>query len=148
MFSNSSGIWAGVLGQFAKRRNVREELHAQRYHHTNSVHQVIVHVSTCRLCHVLFYVLQDWLLGHSQCGWSCQVLEEARAGGGVCKTLQGPSWCACRAFTDCLGSNGISCTGRITAAAVTNDGLLLCTAAEDKALKVFDVLNFGWLPDA
>lgn len=33
--------------------------------------------------------------------------------------------------------------GRITAVAVTRDGLLLCTAAEDKALKVFDVINFG-----
>ena len=27
--------------------------------------------------------------------------------------------------------------------AVTKDGLLLCTAAQDKALKVFDVVNFG-----
>ena len=33
--------------------------------------------------------------------------------------------------------------GRITAVAATVDGMLLCTAAEDKALKVFDVLNFG-----
>lgn len=37
----------------------------------------------------------------------------------------------------------VLCTGRITAVAVTDDGLLLCTAAEDKALKVFDVINFG-----
>ena len=27
--------------------------------------------------------------------------------------------------------------------AATTDGLLLSTAAEDKALKVFDVINFG-----
>ena len=33
--------------------------------------------------------------------------------------------------------------GKVTAVSVTADGLLLCTAAEDKALKVFDVINFG-----
>ena len=43
-----------------------------------------------------------------------------------------------------LGGHGIEWyTGRISAVAVTSDGLLLCTAAEDKALKVFDVMNFG-----
>jgi peptidylprolyl isomerase domain and WD repeat-containing protein 1 len=35
--------------------------------------------------------------------------------------------------------------GRITAVAVTSDGLLMCTAAQDKALKVFDVLNFDMI---
>jgi peptidylprolyl isomerase domain and WD repeat-containing protein 1 len=35
--------------------------------------------------------------------------------------------------------------GRITAVAVTKDGLLLCTAAQDKALKVFDVVNFDMI---
>lgn len=34
-------------------------------------------------------------------------------------------------------------SGRITAVAATMDGMLLSTAAEDKALKVFDILNFG-----
>ena len=42
-----------------------------------------------------------------------------------------------------VGHHLLLCAGRITAIAVTADGLLLATAAEDKALKVFDVLNFG-----
>lgn len=35
--------------------------------------------------------------------------------------------------------------GKITSVAVTKDGLLLATAAEDKALKVFDVINFDMI---
>ena len=33
--------------------------------------------------------------------------------------------------------------GKILDVSVSPDGLLLCTTSEDKALKVFDVVNFG-----
>ena len=35
------------------------------------------------------------------------------------------------------------CAGKILDMSVSPDGLLLCTTSEDKALKVFDVVNFG-----
>ena len=34
-------------------------------------------------------------------------------------------------------------SGRILDMSVSPDGLLLCTTSEDKALKIFDVVNFG-----
>ena len=36
-----------------------------------------------------------------------------------------------------------SLSGKIVDVAVSADGMLLCTTADDKSLKVFDVLNFG-----
>ena len=33
--------------------------------------------------------------------------------------------------------------GKIVSMATSADGLHLCTAAEDKSLKIFDVINFG-----
>jgi hypothetical protein len=33
--------------------------------------------------------------------------------------------------------------GKILDVSVSPDGLLMCTTSEDKALKVFDVINFG-----
>ena len=37
------------------------------------------------------------------------------------------------------------CLGKIVDVAVSADGMLLCTTANDKSLKVFDVINFGEL---
>ncbi len=33
--------------------------------------------------------------------------------------------------------------GKILDMCVSPDGLLLCTSSDDKALKIFDVINFG-----
>ena len=37
----------------------------------------------------------------------------------------------------------VSMIGRINSMSVSEDGLLLCTTSEDRALKIFDVINFG-----
>ena len=34
-------------------------------------------------------------------------------------------------------------SGKIVDVSVSADGMLLCTTADDKSLKVFDVINFG-----
>ena len=37
----------------------------------------------------------------------------------------------------------LSLSGKINSMSVSGDGLLLSTASDDKALKIFDVVNFG-----
>ncbi len=44
---------------------------------------------------------------------------------------------------DTLTSSTLTPTGRINGMSVSADGLLLCTTSDDKALKIFDVINFG-----
>ncbi len=44
---------------------------------------------------------------------------------------------------DTLTSPTLTPTGRINGMSVSADGLLLCTTSDDKALKIFDVINFG-----
>ena len=45
-------------------------------------------------------------------------------------------------------SLSLSLSGKIVDVSVSADGMLLCTTADDKSLKVFDVLNFGEYPSS
>ncbi len=58
---------------------------------------------------------------------------------GACVIVSGYRKCDTLSLT----SFTLTPTGRINGMSVSADGLLLCTTSDDKALKIFDVINFG-----